>query len=141
LFVTDELLQAPLITENVGLGRCFDRLIALDGLTKNPTGITVPSDFGARVAAALPLGRLLPGSYELDLEFQVTGALSDEPALVMGVVSNGRLISDHVADARVSGAERLIAPLEVSGDGWQNVSILIKALGNTDFTILDLALR
>ncbi|MDB5461006.1 MAG: hypothetical protein JWO72_2747 [Caulobacteraceae bacterium] len=141
VFTVTDLAQAPAAEGLSHMGSRFDVLNPTPGLTKTPAGMHIPASFGDRVAAAAPLGRIAAGSYEVDVEVAISSLSEPGPVLVLAVVSKGRLLSEHVLEAEASGAGRLVAPLEIGAEGWQGVSILLKAQGRADFDILNLALR
>jgi hypothetical protein len=141
LLTAEDLLQAPLTSGPVGLGAKFDALEPRLGLRKTPLGMHAPASVGAKVIAVIPLGDMETGNFELDIEVNVTALESEGVVLVAGVVSDGRLVAEHLLTVSDPGADRLVGPIDVPGQGWPSVSVLLKAQGRADMDILTFALR
>jgi len=138
LFTAQDIAQAPIAHGAARLGPCFDALLATPPLTRSPTALAIPADFGDGVAAVAALGRISPGHYEIDIEL---GARASGGWLAAGVVIDGRVVAEQTLEMADASLAHLYIAVDIGSEGRKGVALLIKTLGESDCEILNLALR
>jgi hypothetical protein len=141
VFSKDDLALSPPALATARLGPNFETLSPLSGLSKTPLALSVPASFGFGICAIAALGKLPPGAYELEIEVATTVISEQGEILAVGVVSGGRLLAVDVASAFLPSLSRMVLGIKVGEEGRGGISVLFKALGRADFSIVSLSLR
>jgi hypothetical protein len=141
LFGADDLRHLPPLSAAPRLGDLFDTVVPAEGLTRTPLSLRAPASFGVGLAAMASLGRVPPGSYELEVDVEVTALAEPGLVLAIGVAAPGGLVCEEAVNASDLGLIRVRMALEVGKNGAAGLAALFKVQGRADLDILTLALR